>query len=333
MLLETVPNISEGRDGAIVDAIAQAALQGHAGLPGQVRLLHLDRGPSAHRSVLTFAGEPALVVDSLFAFIAAAVRHIDLRMHRGPHPRIGAADVVPLVPLQGMRLADADRLAVQLARRVADELALPVYLYAASAQQPSRALLANIRRGGFERLARKMTRPEWQPDFGPPQPHPSAGACVIGARPIMIAYNVNLTGPQALKVAQVLAKSIRENPQAADQSDRFRGLRAIAWYMPQFDRVQVSMNITDPLAAPLHAVYGCLKRLASRQGVAVDGSELVGLIPQAALEAAGRGFVPGADSAQAITAAVEGLGLDRVKTFDPAQHILERALGIDPIAL
>lgn len=267
VLIEAVPNFSEGRDLAVIDAIA-AAIQA----PG-VRLLHRTSDHDHHRSVLTIAGPPCAVVEGLFQAVREAAQRIDLTRHRGVHPRLGATDVIPLIPLRGITLEECAALARDLGRRIGDELGLPVYLYAASATRPDRRSLADVRRGGFERLQAEIHTPARAPDFGPAQVGP-AGAVIVGARPVLIAYNLFLdTGDVA--VARRIAARIRE------RAGGLPGVRALGLLVN--GQAQVSINLVDYTQTPLHVVVETVTRLAQAEGVASARGELIGLLPQDAL--------------------------------------------------
>lgn len=272
---EIVPNISEGRDPAIVGACAQAAVQ--AG----VRIVHITSDPVHHRSVITAIGDAAACVAAAVALAAAALQHIDLRAHRGAHPRIGALDVLPFVPLRGATLDDAVTLAHRAAGRIWREVGIPSLLYGAAASKPHRLLLADVRRGEFEGLAQRSRDPQWRFDYGD-IPHPAAGAIAIGARPILVAFNVELeTGD--LAVARRIALLLRE------RDGGLRTLRALGIRLSA-QRVQVSFNITDFRATPLYRVRELVRRLAARAGVATGRSELIGLAPREAIEWTARAY-------------------------------------------
>lgn len=273
-MIESIPNISEGRRPAVVDRLAGAV----AAIPG-VRLLDRTSDPSHNRSVLTFAGDAASVRDAIVSLFAAAIPAIDLRGHSGVHPRIGAVDVVPFVPLTAATLDDCVALARQTGQLVADRFAIPVFLYEAAATRPERRRLEQIRRGQFEGLAMKMAGDDWRPDFGPSHPHPTAGATVIGARIPLIAYNINLASSR-LAVAQAIAREVRES------NGGLPGVKALGVLLEDRQVAQVSMNLTDYLVTGIRTVFDAVALLAARQGVAVLESELIGLAPAAALDAA-----------------------------------------------
>ena len=269
MPLEAVPNFSEGRDAAVLDAIG-AALSAHA----DVLDVHADA--DHHRSVFTLAGEDAPLVEALLAGIACARERIDLRRHEGVHPRIGAADVVPVVPLRPVDAERARAAALELARRVGEELGLPVFLYAELA--PGRGP-AFYRHGGPEELQRRIDAGELAPDFGPPLLDPAAGGVIVGARPPLIAFNVNLAGAD-VEAARAIARVVRE------RDGGFPGVRALGLEFPRAGHAQVSMNVEDWQAAPLHEIVAAIEREAAALGVEVAGSELVGLMPAGAAAAA-----------------------------------------------
>jgi len=279
LIVECIPNVSEGRRSEVVEAIA-AAIRAVSG----VRLLDHSSDPSHNRSVFTLIGEPAAVKAAVLAMFEQAVAHIDLRTHQGEHPRLGAIDVVPFVPIEGIDMAGCVALAKDVAREVALRFDVPIYLYEEASDNPSRKNLEDIRRGEFEGLATKMATPGWAPDFGPATPHQSAGATVIGARMPLIAYNINLNTDR-LDVAKKIAAAIRQS------SGGFRYVKAAGFMLEDRGIVQVSMNLTNYQKAPIFRVFDLVKREAARYGVTVLESEIVGLIPSAALVAAAEYFL------------------------------------------
>ena len=266
-LIEAVPNFSEGRRTSVIDELA-AAVQ-----TSGVQLL--DRSSDAHhnRTVLTIAGPPEPVLQGLLRAVEAAVSRIDVRRHRGVHPRLGAADVVPLVPIRNTLMADCVLLARELGRRIGDELDVPVYLYAAAAARQERRNLADVRRGEYEALLREIHLPRRLPDFGPAKVGP-AGAVIVGARPILIAFNVFLRTAD-VAVARAIARQIREH------DGGLQAVRALGLLVD--GQAQVSMNLVDYRATSPHAAVNAVRQQAARHAVALDRSELIGLIPQAAL--------------------------------------------------
>lgn len=288
-LVECVPNFSEGRNRATVQALFDAV----ASVAGVV-VLDRTMDHDHHRSVLTFVGGPDEIIEAAFRATRVATDLIDLRKHRGVHPRVGATDVVPFVPLRGTTMQDCVRLARRLGRRVGQELSVPVFLYERAAAHPDHAALESIRRGGLEGLAFRMNSdPHWSPDFGPPHLHKTAGAIVIGARPPLIAFNVNLHSTD-LGVARSIARVIRKS------NGGIPHLKAIGVELASRRMVQVAMNLTDYQATPIHVAFEAVRAQAALQGVGIAGSELIGLVPQAAM----------------LGVAGDALQLDR---FDPMQ--------------
>jgi glutamate formiminotransferase len=278
--VECVPNFSEGRNAATVDAIAQAIRS----VP-EAALLDRQSDPDHNRSVLTFAGPPDAIAEAAFRAVEKAVELIDLTVHSGAHPRIGAADVVPFIPIEGVTIEDCVGLAERFGNRIWEKLRVPVYLYEAAARRPERVNLANIRRGQFERLRNEIgVVPERTPDIGEPILHPTAGATVTGARKFLVAFNVNL-GTADLQIAKNIAKTIRFS------NGGFPEVKALGIRLASRNLVQVSMNLTDFEKTPPHTVFEAILHEASRFGVTVVGSEIVGLIPRKALEMSAAHFL------------------------------------------
>lgn len=283
-LLECVPNFSEGRDPRVIQQITDriAAVDG-------VRLLNVDPGKATNRTVVTFVGAPDAVAEAAFQAIKPAGELIDMRRHSGEHPRMGATDVCPLVPISGITMAEAAEYARQLGERVGRELNLPVYLYEAAQPDPARKNLAVIRAGEYEGLPKKITRPEWRPDFGPAAFDAQRGATVIGARDFLVAYNINLNTTSTRR-AYAIAFDVREAGHTVKQPDgteqqqpgTLKAVKAIGWYIPEYGVAQVSMNLTDIAVTPVHVAFDEVCRAAEARGVRVTGSELVGLVPAAA---------------------------------------------------
>jgi glutamate formiminotransferase len=270
-LIECVPNVSEGRRADVIAAMAEAIRR----VPG-VRLLDHSSDTSHNRSVFTMVGDAAGLENAIVALFERAVADIDLRSHRGEHPRLGAVDVVPFVPIEGVTMADCVALARKVGAEVAKRFSLPVYLYEEASTNPARRNLEDIRRGEFEGLASKMSLGGWAPDFGGPQPHATAGAAVIGARMPLIAYNINLATDR-LDVAKQIAAAIRHS------SGGFRYVKAMGIEVKDRGLVQVSMNLTNFEKTPIARVFEVVRREAKRYGVEVLESEIVGLVPAAAL--------------------------------------------------
>jgi glutamate formiminotransferase / 5-formyltetrahydrofolate cyclo-ligase len=273
-IIESIPNVSEGRRPEVIERLAEAI----RATPG-VRLLDYSSDPSHNRSVYTLVGDADGVKRATLALFEQAVAAIDLRTHRGEHPRLGAVDVVPFVPIEGITMAECVALAQEVGAAVADRFGVPVFLYEEAAANPARRNLEDIRRGEFEGLAAKMRNAEWTPDFGPAVPHPSAGATVIGARMPLIAYNINLN-TNRLDVAKKIAAAIRHS------SGGLRYVKAAGFMLEDRGIAQVSMNLTNYEKTPIFRVFEIVKREAARYGVSILESEIVGLVPSAALTAA-----------------------------------------------
>ena len=269
-MIECVPNVSEGRDRATLDRFVDAV----AASGCRVLDLHVD--PDHNRSVLTFVGEEAPLFDAALALAREATDRIDLRAQRGVHPRMGGVDVIPFVPMRDATMEDCVRLAHRVGRAISEELAIPVFLYGEAASSEARRNLEEVRRGQFEGLAAKLDRPEWTPDFGPGRPHPTAGAVAVGARGFLVAFNVVLeTGD--LTIARRIARAIRE------ANGGLKGVKALGLPLASRGLVQVSMNLTDVGSTSLLAAYERVEREAAAHGVSVVDSEVVGLVPRAAL--------------------------------------------------
>lgn len=352
-LLECVPNFSEGRNRAVIDSIARAM-----GEVDQVKVLGVDPGASTNRTVITIAGEPEAVIEAAFRGIKTAAELIDMRKHTGEHPRMGATDVCPLIPIEGISEDEAVELANQLAQRVGEELGIPVYLYEAAAKSPERESLAEIRSGEYEGFAEKIYSPQWAPDYGPQEYNAKAGQTVIGVRKFLVAYNINLN-TQSVKRANSVAFDIREkgrvkrvgNPITGEivrdeagnpvrEPGMLKKVRAIGWFIEEYGFAQVSINLTDLDVSPLHKVFEAAEKSCYNRGLRITGSELVGLIPKKALVEAGKYFLErqnrsqGVDETTLIQVAVKSLGLDELGPFNPEERVIEYALKQDePAAL
>ena len=278
-VIECVPNISEGVDSDRVEAIAAAVRQ----TPG-VRLLGVSSDRSHNRSVLTFVGDAKSIAPAVDALFAAAVARIDLTRHKGEHPRMGAVDVVPLIPIRGATVPDCVALSREIGAAIAERYGIPVYLYEDSASSEGRRNLADIRKGEFEGFFEKIRDPRWKPDFGPDAPHPTAGVVAVGARAPLIAYNINL-GTRDLAIADRIARTIRH------VGGGFRYVKAMAVDLADRGLVQVSINMTNYKKSPLHRVFECVKSEAERHGVSIVASEIVGLTPAEALFAAAEHYL------------------------------------------
>jgi glutamate formiminotransferase len=320
-LVECVPNFSEGRDPAVIEAIAEAIRR----TPG-CSLLDVDPGQSTNRTVYTFVGPPEAVVEGALAAARVARERIDMRGHRGEHPRIGALDVCPFVPVSGVTMEDCVACAREFGRRAAGELGIPVYLYEAAATEPHRTSLKQIRAGEYEGLAQKLARPEWRPDFGPAELVPSWGATVTGARFFLIAYNVNVLGTK--EQAHRIALDIREGGRGAGEAGRLRKVKAIGWWVEEYGMAQVSINLDDYTVTPPHVAFEACVEEARKLKVGVAGSEIVGLVPLQAVLMAAEHYIQQEglfiiDERQKVRLAVERLGLSSVSRFAPEKRIIE----------
>lgn len=344
-LIECVPNFSEGKDPEIIRQITEAI----ASVEG-IKLLNIDPGQATNRTVVTFAGEPALVTEAAFRGIAKAAELIDMTKHTGEHPRMGATDVCPFIPVAGITMEETSAWAKRLAERVGNELLIPVYLYEESQPDRSRFNLSVIRAGEYEGFFQKIKDPVWKPDFGPSELPARQGATVIGARDFLIAYNVNLN-TKSVKRANSVAFDVREagrvkldengkKIQDAQGNDvrvpgLLKGVKAIGWYIEEYGIAQVSINITKTRETPLHIVFDECNKSASSRGLRVTGSELVGLVPLQAMLDAGKFFLEkqrlssGVSDHELIHIAVKSMGLDELGPFDPRKRIIEYLLEED----
>jgi glutamate formiminotransferase/formiminotetrahydrofolate cyclodeaminase len=332
-LLECIPNFSEGRNEAVIHAIASSITSVAA-----VKLLEIDSSYDANRTVMTFVGPPEPVCEAAFRAIATAADLIDMRRHNGAHPRIGATDVCPLVPLYHISMEETVQLAHNLSRRVGSELQIPVYCYEYAAFSEERRSLPFLRKGEYEGLPRRMLH--LKPDFGPKTFQPKSGATVIGARKILVAWNCNLA-TKDVAIAKSIAAAVRTSgrklpgnsyPEKQFIPGRLPAVRAIGWLMPEYDCAQVSTNLIDIDVTPIHIAYEEISKTALHYGTRVTGSELVGLIPLSAMLEAGRYFftkekqpVPN-DETTLIAKAVRSMGLDELRPFEPVNKIIEYAM-------
>ncbi len=347
-IVECVPNFSEGRDKAVIASITAAIVQS-----GGVKLLDVDPGEATNRTVVTFVGSPEAVVEAAFAGVRRAAELIDMRHHKGAHPRMGATDVLPLIPISGITLEECAELARTLARRIADELRIPTYCYEASALRPERRNLAVCRAGEYEALPEKLAHTDTAPDFGA-RPFDEGvartGATTVGARDFLIAVNFNLNTTSTRR-ANAIAFDVREKGRPVREGNPITGkivkdaegnpvmrpgtlkaTKAIGWYIEEYGIAQVSMNITDISVTPLHVAFDEVCRKADARGVRVTGTEIVGLVPKRALLEAGRYFLrkqhrsTGIAEEEIIRLAVKSMGLDDLKPFDPKEKVIEYLL-------
>lgn len=331
-IVECVPNFSEGRDMAIIEQIT-AAIKKVTG----VELLDVDPGRDTNRTVVTFAGSPAAVEEAAFQAIKKAAELIDMSRHRGAHPRMGATDVCPFVPVSGVTMSDCVEIARKLGRRVGEELAIPVYLYEEAAASAERKSLAYLRAGEYEGLPEKLKNKEFKPDFGKAAFNKGAGATAIGAREFLIAYNVNLN-TRNVKLAKEIANRMREkgrvvkNPVTGLKETipgTLKAVRAVGWYIAEYQMAQISVNLLNYNVTPLHQVFEEAEKFAAEFGVRVTGSELVGLIPLEAVLQVGRHYLRkqggclGVAEKELVRTAVQSLGLSELSACKPEHKIIE----------
>jgi len=341
-LIECVPNFSEGRDLNIIRQIT-AAIESAEG----ISLLDVDPGASTNRTVVTFVGSPRAAVEAAFRGIQKATELIDMREHKGAHPRMGATDVCPFIPVSNVSWEEAIACANQLGKRVADELSIPVYLYEKAARNQSRSNLSIIRSGEYEGFFEKIKEAAWKPDFGPSVFNEKSGATAIGARQFLVAYNVNLN-TKAVRRANSVAFDVRENGRiktddgtpsgkpvldANGEPVRIPGMlkhvKAIGWYVEEYGIAQVSMNLTNIEETPLHAAFDACNESANKRGLRVTGSEVVGMLPKKCLVDAGRYFLrkqqwsEGASEEDLIDTGIRSMGLSELKPFDPKEKVIE----------
>jgi glutamate formiminotransferase/formiminotetrahydrofolate cyclodeaminase len=314
-----VPNFSEGTDTAAIEAICQAVQS------TGVRIVSVEPDADYNRTVLTFVAEPELACEGAFAAIQASAEHIDMRNHKGGHPRMGACDVTPFVPVAGVTLDQCAELARTVGRRVGQELNLPVYLYGA-AGAPGKQDLAVVRKGQYEGLAKKIVDPNWKPDFGPAEFNPKFGAALVGARPFLIAYNVNLASDD-LDAANQIAKRVRTSGQIIDGvrvPGSLLAVKGLGVLLKEKNIVQVSMNLVDYKITNMNDAYDEVVTIAQELGQIVTGSEICGIVPMDALAKAGRSYAgQGMPDKQAADHAITHLGLDDLAAFDPYEKVLE----------
>lgn len=323
-IVECVANVSEGRRPEVIGQLAEAIRSVPA-----VKLLHVDPGQDANRTVFTFAGPGLRMEEAAFQLFRVACEHIDMRLHQGNHPRMGVVDVCPFVPLAGANLVYCADLARSLGQRVYRQLGVPVYLYEAAASAPHRQNLAKVREGEYEGLAEKMRQAEWRADYGTTEWNPKTGTAIIGARPFLIAWNINLATDN-LKTAKAIAAKLRGSGQLVRQPDGskirqpglFPGLKAIGWTLEEYGICQVSTNVVAPDTTSLFAVYEKCRALAASLGTRVTGSELIGLIPEKYL------WLPNGptDRETNLDLATEKLGLGDLEPFNWRMRVLELLL-------
>jgi glutamate formiminotransferase/formiminotetrahydrofolate cyclodeaminase len=344
-IIECVPNFSEGRDMAVIQQITDQikTIEG-------VKLLDVDPGAATNRTVVTIAGEPEMVIEAAFLAVKKAMEVIDMSRHSGAHPRFGATDVCPLVPISNISMEETVRYAHILGERIGRELGIPVYCYEEAARSPERRNLANCRSGEYEGLSNKLTDPAWKPDFGPAEFLPRTGAIAVGARDFLVAYNVNLNTTSTRR-ANAVAFDIREKGRPMREGNQVTGkimkddkgnqinipgtlkaCKAIGWFIEEYGIAQVSINLTNISVTPVHVAFEEACKKAQERGMRVTGSELVGLAPLKVFIDAGKYFLKkqnrsvGVSEAELIKIAVKSLGLDDLKPFNPEEKIIEYVL-------
>ena len=350
-LIECVPNFSEGVDSAKIQSIVKAikVIQG-------VTVLDVDPGKDTNRTVVTFVGNPESVLEAAFQGIKKASELIDMSRHKGTHPRMGATDVCPIIPISGVSIEECIEYSLKLGKRVGQDLKIPVFLYEKSARQPSRKNLATIREGEYEGLKKKLKDARWKPDYGPSSFNKHVGATVIGCREFLIAYNINLNTKDkrlatdiAFEIREVGRSKRKKNPKSSNLLDgeiirnedgspvkvpgMFKDVKAIGWYVSEYSRAQISINFTNYKTSTIHHVFDAVCRLADKRGVRVTGSELVGLIPINALLTSGKYYLKkqqrslGVSDKEILECAVQSLGLNDVSKFNLNEKIIELAIS------
>ena len=341
-IIECVPNFSEGRDMEIIKQITDVieSVEG-------VKLLDVDPGKDTNRTVVTFVGNPEAVSEAAFLSVKKASEIIDMSKHHGAHPRMGATDVCPFVPVSGITMEETVSVAHKVAERIGNELAIPVYCYEYAASKPERRNLANCRSGEYEGLRKKLSDPDWKPDFGPAEFNERAGATAVGARDFLVAFNVNLN-TTSIRRANAIAYDVREKGRPAREGDKITGkiikdqngekvmipgslksVKAIGWFIEEYGIAQISMNLTNISVTPVHIAFDEACRKADARGVRVTGSELVGLIPLKSLLDAGRYFLAkqqrssGISDEELIRIAIRSMGLNDIHPFKPMEKIIE----------
>lgn len=340
-IIECVPNFSEGNDLSIIKQITDQieSVEG-------VRLLNVDPGKATNRTVVTFVGHPEAVIEAAFRAIKKAGELIDMSKHKGEHPRMGATDVCPLIPISNITMEETAAFARQLAERVGQELELPVYLYEAAQTDKSRSNLSVIRAGEYEGFFKKIKLPEWKPDYGPAEFDAKRGGTVIGARDFLIAYNINLNTTSTRR-ANAIAFDVREagrvkrengkivndaNGKPVNIPGTLKAVKAIGWYIEEYGIAQISMNLTNTLITPVHIAFDEVCKKADARGIRVTGSELVGLVPLKSLTDAGKYFLKkqqrstGVSEQELIRIAVKSMGLDELGPFKPEERVIEYLL-------
>lgn len=333
-IIECVPNFSEGNDLALIKQITDQieSIEG-------VRLLNVDPGKATNRTVVTFVGQPEAVIEAAFLAIKKAGELIDMSKHKGEHPRMGATDVCPLIPIANISMEETAAFAQRLAKRVGEELAIPVYLYEAAQPDKKRNNLSVIRAGEYEGFFKKIKEPEWKPDFGPAEFDAKRGGTVIGARDFLVAYNINLNTTSTRRANAIAfdvreaGRNVEENGVKVNKPGTLKSVKAIGWYIEEYGIAQISMNLTNINITPVHIAFDEVCKKAEARGIRVTGSELVGLVPLKSLTDAGKYFLKkqqrstGVSEKELIKIAVKSMGLDELGPFKPEERIIEYLLA------
>ena len=332
-IIECVPNFSEGNDLNIIKQITDQieSVEG-------VRLLNVDPGKATNRTVVTLVGNPEAVIEAAFLAIKKAGELIDMSKHKGEHPRMGATDVCPLIPIANISMEETAKYAQQLAERVGNELHIPVYLYEAAQPNKSRNNLSVIRAGEYEGFFKKIKEPEWKPDFGPAEFDAKRGGTVIGARDFLVAYNINLNTTSTRRANAIAfdvreaGRNVEENGKKVNKPGTLKSVKAIGWYIEEYGVAQISMNLTNINTVPVHIAFDEVCKKADARGIRVTGSELVGLVPLKSLTDAGKYFLQkqkrsiGVSEKELIKIAVKSMGLDELGPFKPEERVIEYLL-------
>ena len=332
-IIECVPNFSEGNDLNIIKQITDQieSVEG-------VRLLNVDPGKATNRTVVTLVGNPEAVIEAAFLAIKKAGELIDMSKHKGEHPRMGATDVCPLIPIANISMEETAKYAHQLAERVGNELHIPVYLYEAAQPNKSRNNLSVIRAGEYEGFFKKIKEPEWKPDFGPAEFDAKRGGTVIGARDFLVAYNINLNTTSTRRANAIAfdvreaGRNVEENGKKVNKPGTLKSVKAIGWYIEEYGVAQISMNLTNINTVPVHIAFDEVCKKADARGIRVTGSELVGLVPLKSLTDAGKYFLQkqkrsiGVSEKELIKIAVKSMGLDELGPFKPEERVIEYLL-------
>ena len=332
-IIECVPNFSEGNDLNIIKQITDQieSVEG-------VRLLNVDPGKATNRTVVTLVGNPEAVIEAAFLAIKKAGELIDMSKHKGEHPRMGATDVCPLIPIANISMEETAKYALQLAERIGKELHIPVYLYEAAQPNKSRNNLSIIRAGEYEGFFKKIKQPEWKPDFGPAEFDAKRGGTVIGARDFLVAYNINLNTTSTRRANAIAfdvreaGRNVEENGKKVNKPGTLKSVKAIGWYIEEYGVAKISMNLTNINTVPVHIAFDEVCKKADARGIRVTGSELVGLVPLKSLTDAGKYFLQkqkrsiGVSEKELIKIAVKSMGLDELGPFKPGERVIEYLL-------